>query len=63
MENDKNLTPAIWAFNSKGISDTKHKNTSGPAVPISSKVSRSQNLTLLSAEPGQGKNRYKKGKL
>lgn len=25
--------------------------TSGPAEPISSKVSRSQNLTVLSAEP------------
>lgn len=32
----------------------RHKNTSGPAEPISSKVSRSQNLTVLSAEPVQG---------
>lgn len=30
-------------------------NTSGPAEPISSKVSRSQNLTVLSAEPRHGK--------
>lgn len=29
----------------------RHKVTSGPAVPIGSNVSRSQNLTVLSAEP------------
>lgn len=29
--------------------------TSGPAEPMSSKVSRSQNFTVLSAEPGEDK--------
>lgn len=33
----------------------RHKITSGPAEPISSKVSRSQNLTVLSAEPEKWK--------
>lgn len=40
----------------------RHKNTSGPAEPISSKVSRSQNLTVLSAEPVQGIKKKKKNK-
>ena len=38
----------------------RHKNTSGPAEPISSKVSRSQNLTVLSAEPVQIKKKQEK---
>jgi hypothetical protein len=41
-------------INSMSNNAIRHKNTSGPAEPISSKVSRSQYLTVLSAEPGQG---------